>query len=90
MLAQNMQDVAEREIVRRQEDLVVAERLIIAGDRVVIERQMKILLVVFSLPIHPTDHEQVRKHLERIIHQMYTAALAMVNHMHSNWLNSKL
>ena len=32
-LAQNLQDVAEREIVRRQEDLVVAERLIIAGDR---------------------------------------------------------
>ena len=36
-LAQNLEDVAEREIVRRQEDLVVAERLIIAGDRALAE-----------------------------------------------------
>ena len=38
LLAQNLQDVAEREIVRRQEDLVVAERLIIAGDRALAEK----------------------------------------------------
>src|SRR5262245_58973788 len=38
LLAQNRQDVAEREIVRRQEDLVVAERLIIAGDRALAEK----------------------------------------------------
>ena len=36
--AQNLQDVAEREIVRRQEDLVVAERLIVAGDRALAEK----------------------------------------------------
>ncbi len=38
LLAQNLQDVAEREIVRRQEDLVVADRLIIAGDRALAEK----------------------------------------------------
>jgi hypothetical protein len=38
LLAQNLEDVAEREIVRRQEDIVVAERLIIAGDRALAEK----------------------------------------------------
>ena len=38
LLAQNLQDVAEREIVRRQEDLVVADRLVIAGDRALAEK----------------------------------------------------
>ena len=38
LFAQNLQDVAEREIVRRQEDLVVAERLIIAGDRALAQK----------------------------------------------------
>jgi len=38
LLAQNLQDVAEREIVRRQEDLVVADRLIITGDRALAEK----------------------------------------------------
>jgi general secretion pathway protein D len=38
LLAQTLEDLAEREIVRRQEDLVVAERLIIAGDRALAEK----------------------------------------------------
>ena len=37
-LGQNLEDIAEREIVRRQEDLVVADRLIIAGDRALAEK----------------------------------------------------
>ena len=47
LLAQNLQDVAEREIVRRQEDLVVAERLIIAGDRALAEKDYETAYVSY-------------------------------------------
>ena len=36
--AESAGSLAEREIVRRQEDLVVADRLIIAGDRALAEK----------------------------------------------------
>ena len=47
LLAQDLQDVAEREIVRRQEDLVVAETLITAGDRALAEKDYETAYVSY-------------------------------------------
>src|SRR5688572_7122385 len=48
------------------------------------------VLVVFSLPIHPADHEQIRKHLERIDEQTDTTTLTVLYHMHRNGLYTEL
>src|SRR6476469_7129265 len=64
--------------------------LIIARDGVVIKGQSAKLLVVFTLQIVPTNHKQVRKHLERIYDQTDAAAMAMVDHLHRDGLNRQL
>ena len=47
LVAQNLQDLSEREIVRRQEDLVIAETLITAGDRALAEKDYEIAYVSY-------------------------------------------
>ncbi len=47
LVAQNLQDLSEREIVRRQEDLVVAETLITAGDRALAEKNYETAYVSY-------------------------------------------
>ena len=47
LVAQNLQDLSEREIVRRQEDLVVAETLITAGDRALAEKDYETAYVSY-------------------------------------------
>jgi general secretion pathway protein D len=47
LVAQNLQDLSEREIVRRQEDLVVAETLITTGDRALAEKDYETAYVSY-------------------------------------------
>ncbi len=47
LVAQDLESLAEKEIVRRQEDLVVAESLIAAGDKAVAEKDLEIAYVSY-------------------------------------------
>jgi general secretion pathway protein D len=72
LVAQDLESLSEREIVRRQEDLVVAESLIAAGDKAVAEKDFESAYVSYldaldKIPAGPASGDLRAKTISKFI-----------------------